>query len=61
MTIIKAYVRKYSDNEQITAYVEWTDARGRTGRTEGKPGNAHMLALLARAEREGLTVSKEVW
>jgi hypothetical protein len=41
--------------------VEWTDARGRTGRTEGSPKNTHMQALLARAKREGLTVRNERW
>lgn len=61
MTITKAYIRRYTDNGQTKAYVEWTDARGRTGRTEGSPKNTHMLALMARAEREGLAVTREVW
>lgn len=60
-TITAAYVRKYTDNGQTKAYVEWIDGKGRTGRTEGKPRNAHMQALLARAEREGVTVQKQVW
>lgn len=59
--VTKAYVRTYSDNGQITAYVEWIDGRGRTGRTEGSPANAHMQALMARAERDGNTVAREVW
>jgi hypothetical protein len=60
-TITKAYIRTYGDNGQTTAYVEWVDGRGRAGRTEGKPDNLHMLALLARAEREGVTVKRETW
>lgn len=59
--ITKAYVRRYTDTNQVKAYVEWLDARGRSGRTEGSPQNTHMLALFARAQREGLTVTKEVW
>lgn len=69
MTIVKitrAYVRHYTDNNQTVAYVEWIDHRGVPGRTEGafKPPMAsgcglHMLALFARARREGIT--KERW
>lgn len=59
--ITKAYIRTYSDNKQTTAYVEWTDSKGKSGRTEGKPNNAHMQALLARAEREGVQVARETW
>lgn len=33
--ITRAYIRRYSDNRQVAAYVEWTDTRGKTGRTEG--------------------------
>jgi len=31
----KAYVRHYRDNGQTTAYIEWVDRDGKTGRTEG--------------------------
>lgn len=59
--ITKAYVRTYSDSGQVTAYVEWVDDKGKAGRTEGEPLNAHMQALLSRAEREGITVEREQW
>ena len=70
--ITKAYVRHYRDNGQTTAYVEWVDHRGKTGRTEGRacsragddpteaPG-PHMQALFERARREGLTIEHETW
>lgn len=59
--ITRAYIRKYSDNGQTFAYVEWVDSKGETGRTEGKPDNAHMTALLQRAKREGVKVQRERW
>lgn len=60
--ITKVTVRHYSDNEQTKVYVEWVDARGRAGRTEG-PLNlgAHMTALLQRAKREFVPMALEVW
>lgn len=57
--ITRAYVRHYADNGQTTCYVEWRDVKGRNGRTEGN--GVHMAALLARAEREGVTVDCERW
>lgn len=59
--ITSAYVRKYADNDQTVAYVEWVDHRGKHGRTEGKPGGAHMEALMQRAKREGVPVKHETW
>lgn len=59
--ITKAYTRHYTDSGQVTAYVEWRDTRGQCGRTEGKPHHPHMAALLARAEREGITPTLETW
>jgi len=32
--ITKAYIRHYRDNDQVTAYVEWLDGRGKAGRHE---------------------------
>lgn len=61
MTITKIYTRTYRDNNQTTTYVEWIDKRGRTGRTEGNAKGTHMAALIARAEREGLNVGREIW
>lgn len=71
--ITAAYVRHYRDNGQTTAYVEFIDGRGCPGRVEGKwpqeicphcggvVRGSHMAALLARAAREGITVTQEVW
>jgi hypothetical protein len=69
--ITDAYVRHYSDNGQTTAYVEWIDHRGRTGRTEGavkaKRGTLaqvygeHMGALIARAICHGVEIRRERW
>lgn len=56
-TLVKAYVRTYSDSGQTKACVEWGDG----SRTEGPLGNAHMEALLKRARREGVRVRHEVW
>lgn len=64
--ITKAYTRLYSDNGQETAYVEWIDSHGRSGRTEGrmdrgKIESMHMKALMMRACREGVSIGKERW
>lgn len=69
--ITKAYIRKYSDNGQTVAYVEWIDGKGKTGRTEGSEHRdcciptphfgTHMQALLDRATREGVTVERQQW
>ena len=59
--ITRAYVRRYSDTGQITAYVEWIAQDGATGRTEGTLGGTHMNALFSRAAREGVCVESEVW
>ena len=59
--ITAAYTRTYSDTGQTLAYVEWVDSRAEHGRTEGCPDNSHMVALMARAEREGVLRTHEVW
>ena len=59
--ITKAYVRHYSDNGQTMAYVEWIDHKGKRGRTEGDENSLHMAALLSRAKREGIAVTRETW
>jgi hypothetical protein len=44
--ITKAYIRHYRDNDQVTAYVEWIDRRGKTGCTEGnyqRIGDKHWM------------------
>ena len=60
-SIYRAVVRTYTDSGQTVAYVDWTDTKGKAGVTTGDPDNAHMQALLARAEQEGLTVTRETW
>lgn len=60
-TITKAYIRTYTENETTKAYVEFVDEDDANSRIEGEPDNPHMLALLARAEREGLQVERERW
>lgn len=59
--ITKAYIRTYADSGQTKAYVEWIGDDGEPGRTEGPRSNPHMAALFARAEREGITITRETW
>jgi hypothetical protein len=42
----------YQDSGQTVTRVDWVDERGRKGSTVGSPDNAHMIALIRRAERE---------
>jgi hypothetical protein len=60
-SIVRAYVRHYSDSGQSIAYVEWLDTKGKSGTTGGNPDNPHMVALFDRAIREGLTIETETW
>lgn len=60
-SIYRAVIRTYTDTGQVVAYVDWTDTKGKAGTTSGDPANGYMVALLARAEREGLTVERESW
>lgn len=59
--IVRTYTRTYTDSGQVTTYVEWVSDCGERGRTEGDATNAHMVALLARAEREDIHHMTEVW
>jgi len=60
ITKITSYkVTHYSDNGQTLAECAWQDNKGCTGTTIGSPDNAHMLALLHRAQREGVTIERE--
>jgi hypothetical protein len=59
--ITATYTRHYSDNDQTTTYVEWTDRSGKSGRTEGSATNPHMEALLNRAAREGIQHEHQNW
>lgn len=69
-TIRRIYVRRYRDNGQTVAYVEWSDGsrtestlatfcarRGRVFRSFGE----HMHALFAAAKRQGLSLQRETW
>lgn len=59
---IERYVtRTYNDSGQAVGICDWIDTAGKGGRTEGEPTNAHMLALKARAEREGVMPQTETW
>ena len=73
-TFTDSYVRRYRDNGQIVAYVEWTDDKGRWGRTEAHPAfwwprgrlmdvrfGTHMHALMAAAKRQGVPMRRETW
>lgn len=52
LSITRFEVRRYLDNNQLTAYCTWADG----SITSGYPGNIHMLSLLLRADRDGVTV-----
>jgi hypothetical protein len=52
-----AFVRRYTDSGQATAYI--IHASG--VRTEGDIMNKHITALLQRAMREGLPIRQETW
>lgn len=65
-TIKRAYTRHYRDNDQLIAYVEWSDGSRVEGPAElyhGKriPSSALMGALFERAMREGLNIEHETW
>ena len=69
LTFKRIYVRRYRDNESVVAYAEHNK-----GRTEGglhyegtrRRGylpafGAHMHALFAAANRQGLRLERETW
>lgn len=64
--ITRIYTCHYTDNDQRSAYVEWSNG----SRTEGRafdyhgvlvPEGRHMGALFDAGLRAGLTVEREVW
>lgn len=57
-TIIDAHVVQYRDNGQVIAYVVWRDDKGKSGQTSGDPNNGHMRALMVRATREGVIITR---
>jgi len=56
-------ITRYSDNHTTRIYVGWCDPKGRPGITAGEwpTTNTHMLALVDRAEREGIELREEAW
>lgn len=59
--ISKAYIRTYSDSEQRTAYVEWSDGSRTEGTVHGNGVGLHMRSLLQQAVNSGLKIAQEVW
>ena len=55
--IRRYYIRRYSDNGQTVAYVEWSDG----SRTEGSPLNWHMRALMDRADDLNAPFEYQCW
>lgn len=56
-SITGARVTHYADNGQTIAHISWSDG----SHTSGDPGGIHVLALLARATRDGVTVVRDQW
>lgn len=69
-SIKRIFVRRYRDNGDTVAYVEWANG----SRTEGRPAmfsrrrqlycftfGTHMHALFERAKRDGLHLERETW
>lgn len=57
--ILQATLTRYTDTRQTMARVTWLDGHKHQGETIGLPTGNHMNALLLRALREGVTVTKE--
>lgn len=53
--IVAARITKYLDNGQTKAWISWSDGSS----TTGEPTNFHMQALLARAKRDGVKVTRD--
>lgn len=65
-SIKRIYTRLYTDNKQLTAYVDWADGARTEGRAElyhgvRVPVGAHMGELFDAGLRQGLTVEHETW
>ena len=54
--IIAARVSTEQGHTRVT--IDWIDDRGRRGSTSGDNHSGHMIALLIRAEREGVVVDR---
>jgi hypothetical protein len=58
--ILSARITRYTDTRQTMAHVSWLDTRKRQGETVGAyPDSTHIQAMLLRAMREGVTVTRE--
>lgn len=57
--ILSACVTDYTDTRQKMARVSWLTLGGRQGETIGPPYSLHMQALLLRALREGVNITRE--
>ena len=57
--ILNAAITRHNDTRMTTARVTWLDNRKRQGETCGVSRSVHMQALLLRALREGVTVTRE--
>jgi hypothetical protein len=56
--ILNARITRHLDTRQVIACVTWLDGRVQ-GETVGASRSLHMQALLLRALREGVTVTRE--
>jgi hypothetical protein len=59
--IIRTYIRTYSDTGQKVLYVEWNDGSRTECEAERATKSEHMRALLARAQREGVSLQHGTW
>lgn len=71
--ITKAIIRYYRDNQSYRAIIEWNNGVAQTSEAvQRKPScflmrpssmtlGIHMQQLFARAEREGVKLTKEIW
>lgn len=53
----RGYIRFYTDNNSLVAYVEWSNG----SRTEGGLYSVHIQQLFNRLRREGKPISGERW
>lgn len=62
LTISKAYLHHYSDNDRTIAYVEWSDGSITQGDAKRwSPIGVHMKALFRRAKGERIKITRQVW
>src|SRR5262245_29234799 len=59
--ITRAAIRVYSDTAQHKALIWYINNHGHYGKLEGKPNSLHMLQLLRRAQKECVTLERQIW